>query len=80
MTLLTISQIVMDTHSCCRPVKLSGSEMLPITLADRVARMYLQTVRLRVLLVKTFGMLGSIHDGERANAASIVRSNTSSSE
>ena len=40
-TRLTATGIVMETHRLCRPVKLEGDGPVPVTLPDRVARMYL---------------------------------------
>jgi hypothetical protein len=33
--------IVMEAHELCRPVKVQGDELVPMTLPERVARMYL---------------------------------------
>jgi hypothetical protein len=41
-TRLTANRIVMETHRLCRPVKLDSDEPIPVTLPDRVARMYLE--------------------------------------
>jgi hypothetical protein len=41
-TRLTANRIVMETHRLCRPVKLDSHEPIPVTLPDRVARMYLE--------------------------------------
>jgi hypothetical protein len=38
---LTTTGIVMETHRLCRPVKMDGEGSIPVTLPDRVARMYL---------------------------------------
>lgn len=38
---LTAHRVVVETHRRCRPVKQGHDELVPITLPDRVARMYL---------------------------------------
>jgi hypothetical protein len=40
---LTANGIVMETHRLCRPVRLEGDGSVPVTLPDRVARMYLDS-------------------------------------
>jgi hypothetical protein len=40
-TELTPNRIVMETHNLCRPVREQGEEVIPVTLPERVARMYL---------------------------------------
>jgi hypothetical protein len=41
---LTANRIVVEAHRLCRPVKLVGDELVPVTLPDRVASMYLDMV------------------------------------
>jgi hypothetical protein len=41
-TPLTTTRVVIEAHSMCRPVRLNGNEAIPVTLPDRVARMYLE--------------------------------------
>jgi hypothetical protein len=38
---LTTNGIVMEAHQLCRPVKAKGDEVVPVTLPERVGRMYL---------------------------------------
>src|SRR5689334_13152693 len=38
---LTRHNVVMEAHRLCRPVRLKGSEIIAVTLPDRVAQMYL---------------------------------------
>jgi hypothetical protein len=38
---LTPNGIVMEAHQLCRPVKVQGDEVVPVTLPERVGRMYL---------------------------------------
>jgi len=38
---LTVNRVVVDAHQFCRPVKPLGDDLMPVTLPDRVARMYL---------------------------------------
>jgi hypothetical protein len=38
---LTAQRVVVEAHRLCRPVKQDRGELVPITLPDRVARMYL---------------------------------------
>jgi hypothetical protein len=39
---LSITNVVIEAHRVCRPVRLQGDgELVPVTLTDRVARMYL---------------------------------------
>jgi putative DNA primase/helicase len=37
---LTVDRVVVEAHRLCRPVKVDRDELVPITLPDRVARMY----------------------------------------
>ena len=39
---LTKSNVVMETHRLCRPMKEKRGELVPATLPDRVAQMYLE--------------------------------------
>jgi hypothetical protein len=39
---LTASRVVVEAHRLSRPVKVVGEELLPVTLPDRVTRMYLE--------------------------------------
>jgi hypothetical protein len=39
---LTPSRVVREAHRLCRPVKLVGEELVPVTLPNGVARMYLE--------------------------------------
>ena len=39
---MTASRVVREAHRLSRPVKLVGEELVPVTLPDRVARMYLE--------------------------------------
>jgi hypothetical protein len=39
---LTANRVVFEAHSLSRPVKLMGEELVPVTLPNRVARMYLE--------------------------------------
>ena len=38
---LTVNNVVMEVHHLCRPVKVNQQGVVPVTLPDRVARMYL---------------------------------------
>jgi hypothetical protein len=39
---MSVSRVVCEAHRLCRPVKLVGEEIAPITLPNAVARMYLE--------------------------------------
>jgi hypothetical protein len=39
---LTACAVVIEAHAMCRPVRLNGNEAVPVTLTERVARMYLE--------------------------------------
>jgi putative DNA primase/helicase len=39
---LTVNDVLFEAHRLSRPVKLVGDELVPVTLPDRVARMYLE--------------------------------------
>ena len=39
---LTVNDVLFEAHSLSRPVKLVRDELVPVTLLDRVARMYLE--------------------------------------
>jgi putative DNA primase/helicase len=38
---LTVNRVVVEAHNICRPVKPQGDDLVPVTLPNRVARMYL---------------------------------------
>ena len=38
---LTSNRVVIEAHQICRPVRLQGDDVVPVTLPNRVARMYL---------------------------------------
>jgi putative DNA primase/helicase len=39
---LNANRVIIEAHQICRPVKPRGDDLVPITLPDRVARMYLE--------------------------------------
>jgi putative DNA primase/helicase len=39
---LTVNDVLFEAHRLSRPVKLVGDELVPVTLLDRLARMYLE--------------------------------------
>ena len=38
---LTVNRVVVEAHNVCRPVKPQGDDLVPVTLPNRVARMYI---------------------------------------
>jgi putative DNA primase/helicase len=39
---LNANRVIIEAHQICRPVKPRGDDLVPVTLPDRVARMYLE--------------------------------------
>jgi hypothetical protein len=39
---LNANRVIIEAHQICRPVRPRGDDLVPVTLPDRVARMYLE--------------------------------------